>query len=96
MLPPREPGPASLSSRRVRPRPWRAVLFGVPILGADAMAMRLIDELSVDAVDALAVAAKMAEAIPGFEEALGARLAACGRMLRRASGCPPAVPSARE
>jgi isomerase DpgB len=80
----------------------RAVLFGVPIAAADAVAMGLIDELTIDTPGALAAAAELAEAIPGtelairrqlmqdasavsFEDALGAHLAACDRVLRRAS-----------
>jgi isomerase DpgB len=81
----------------------QAVLFGVPIVAADAVAMRLIDELTSDTPGALAAAEEFAEAIPGaelairrqlmldapavsFEDALGAHLAACDRVLRRASG----------
>jgi isomerase DpgB len=52
----------------------RAVLFGVPILAADAVAMGLIDELSIDAPGALAAAVKMAEAIPGPELAIRRQL----------------------
>jgi isomerase DpgB len=80
----------------------QAVLFGVPIVAADAVAMRLIDELTVDTPGALAAAEELAEAIPGaelairrqlmqdapavsFEDALGAHLAACDRVLRRES-----------
>lgn len=80
----------------------RAVLFGVPILAADAVAMSLIDELTVDMPGALLTAAELARAVPGaelairrqllqeasgvsFEDALGAHLAACDRVLRRAS-----------
>lgn len=80
----------------------RAVLFGTPIVAADAVAMRLIDELTGDEQSALTAAADRASAFPGtevairrqlmldasavtFEEALGAHLAACDRMLRRAS-----------
>jgi isomerase DpgB len=80
----------------------RAVLFGEPIMAADAMAVRLIDELTMDTSGALTVAAELAEAVPGaelairrqlmqdasvvsFEDALGAHLAACDRVLRQAS-----------
>jgi isomerase DpgB len=80
----------------------RAVLFGVPIVAADAVAMRLIDELAIDTPSALAAAIELAEATPGaelairrqlmqdatavsFEDALGAHLAACDRVLRRSS-----------
>jgi isomerase DpgB len=80
----------------------RAVLFGVPIAAADAVAMHLIDELTIDAPGALAAAAELAGAVPGaelairrqlmqdapavsFEDALGAHLAACDRVLRQAS-----------
>jgi len=80
----------------------RAVLFGAPILAADAVAMSLLDELTVDVPAALLTAAELARAVPGaelairrqllqeasgvsFEDALGAHLAACDRMLRRAS-----------
>lgn len=80
----------------------RAVLFGVPIVAADAVAMRLIDELTIDTPGALAAAAELAETVPGaelairrqlmqdasavsFEDALGAHLAACDRVLRQAS-----------
>ena len=80
----------------------QAVLFGVPIVAADAVAMRLIDELAIDTPGALVAAEELAEAIPGaelairrqlmqdaatvsFEDALGAHLAACDRVLRRES-----------
>lgn len=80
----------------------RAVLFGVPIAAADAVAMHLIDELASDTQGALAAAAELAAAVPGaelairrqlmqdaltvsFEDALGAHLAACDRVLRQAS-----------
>jgi isomerase DpgB len=78
----------------------RAALFGVPILAAEAVAMHLIDELTIDTPSALAAAAELAHAVPGaelairrqlmhdaltvsFEDALGAHLAACDRVLRR-------------
>jgi isomerase DpgB len=80
----------------------RAVLFGVPIGADDALAMRLIDELTGDAASALMAAAELVGACPGaelairrqlmldaptvsFEDALGAHLAACDRVLRQAS-----------
>jgi isomerase DpgB len=80
----------------------QAVLFRVPIVAADAVAMHLIDELTADTPGALAAAEQLADAIPGaelairrqlmqdaltvsFEDALGAHLAACDRMLRRES-----------
>jgi isomerase DpgB len=80
----------------------QAVLFGVPIVAADAVAMHVIDELTSDTPGALAAAEELAEAIPGaelairrqlmqdapavsFEDALGAHLAACDRVLRRES-----------
>jgi isomerase DpgB len=80
----------------------QAVLFGVPIVAADAVAMRLVDELTSDTPGALAAAEELAKAIPGaelairrqlmqdaptvsFEDALGAHLAACDRVLRRES-----------
>jgi isomerase DpgB len=80
----------------------QAVLFRAPIVAADAVAMRLIDELTIDTPGALAAAEQLAETIPGaelairrqlmqdaltvsFEDALGAHLAACDRMLRRES-----------
>jgi isomerase DpgB len=80
----------------------RAVLFNAPIVAADAVAMRLIDELTIDTSGALRAAAELAEGIPGaelairrqlmqdasgvsFEDALGAHLAACDRVLRQAS-----------
>lgn len=80
----------------------RAVLFGVPIVATEAVAMHLIDELTVNTPGALAAAAELAQAVPGaelairrqliqdaemvsFEEALGAHLAACDRMLRQAT-----------
>jgi isomerase DpgB len=79
----------------------RAVLFGVPIVAAEAVAMHLIDELATDTPSALA-AAELAKTVPGaelairrqlmqdaptvsFEEALGGHLAACDRLLRQAS-----------
>lgn len=78
----------------------RAVLFGVPIAAADAVAMHLIDELTTDPQAALAAA--LGRAVPGaelairrqllldaltvsFEDALGAHLAACDRVLRQVS-----------
>lgn len=80
----------------------RAVLLGIPIAAAEAVAMRLIDELTIDTKSALAAAAERASTFSGaevavrrqlmldasadsFEDALGAHLAACDRMLRRAS-----------
>jgi isomerase DpgB len=78
------------------------VLLGIPIAAAEAVAMRLIDELTIDTKSALAAAAERASTFSGaevavrrqlmldasadsFEDALGAHLAACDRMLRRAS-----------
>jgi isomerase DpgB len=80
----------------------RAVLFGLPIAAADAVAMHLIDELTTDTPGALVAAEQLAAAVPGaelairrqlmqdaqavsFEDALGAHLAACDRLLRRVS-----------
>ena len=80
----------------------QAVLFGSPIEARDALAMRLIDELTDDTPSALAAAARLTGAFPGvelairrqlmldaptvsFEDALGVHLAACDRVLRRAS-----------
>lgn len=80
----------------------RAALFGVPITADDAVAMHLIDELTVDVPDALVAATELAGAVPGtelairrqlileaptvsFEDALGAHLAACDRVLRQVS-----------
>jgi isomerase DpgB len=79
----------------------RAVLFGVPIGAAEALAACLVDELTGDTPGALAAAAELAGAFPGaelairrqlmldapavgFEDALGAHLAACDRALRQA------------
>jgi isomerase DpgB len=52
----------------------RAVLFGLPIVAADAVAMRLIDELAIDTPGALAAAEELAGAIPGAELAIRRQL----------------------
>ncbi|MFE3031358.1 enoyl-CoA-hydratase DpgB [Streptomyces canus] len=52
----------------------RAVLLGLPIMAADAVAMRLIDELTVDTQTALTAATELAEAIPGPELAIRRQL----------------------
>ena len=52
----------------------RAVLFGLPIVSADAVAMRLIDELAIDTPGALAAAEELAGAIPGAELAIRRQL----------------------
>lgn len=52
----------------------RAVLFGVPILAAEAVATHLIDELAIDTEGALAAAAKLADAVPGAELAIRRQL----------------------
>ncbi|MFI0479436.1 enoyl-CoA-hydratase DpgB [Actinomadura sp. 9N215] len=52
----------------------RAVLLGVPIPAADAVAMRLVDELTTDADTALTAATELAEAIPGAELAIRRQL----------------------
>ena len=52
----------------------RAVLFGSPIVGPEAVAMHLIDELAADTPSALAAAAKLAEAVPGAELAIRRQL----------------------
>ncbi|MEU0031513.1 enoyl-CoA-hydratase DpgB [Streptomyces sp. NPDC006335] len=52
----------------------RAVLLGIPIMAADAVAMRLIDELTVDTQTALTAAMRLAEAIPGSELAIRRQL----------------------
>jgi isomerase DpgB len=52
----------------------RAVLLGIPILAADAVAMRLIDELTIDVQSALTAAVELAEAIPGAELAIRRQL----------------------
>lgn len=78
----------------------RAVLFGTPVAVADALALHLVDEVTDDPASALAAVGAtavpgpelairrqlMSEAFTtGFEEALGAHLAACDRVLRRAA-----------
>jgi isomerase DpgB len=52
----------------------RAVLLGIPVLAADAVAMRLIDELTMDTQTALTAATELAEAIPGPELAIRRQL----------------------
>jgi isomerase DpgB len=52
----------------------RAVLLGIPIMAADALAMRLIDELTVDTQTALTAATELAGAIPGPELAIRRQL----------------------
>lgn len=52
----------------------RAVLFGIPIVAREAVAMHLIDELASDTPSALAAAAELAEAIPGAELAIRRQL----------------------
>ncbi len=77
----------------------RALLVGDPVTAADALALHLVDEVTGDPAAALARAAERAAAFypdlairrqlmfdaatTGFEEALGAHLAACDRELRR-------------
>jgi len=76
----------------------RAVLFGRPIEAAEARDQNLVDELTENLDSALATAPELTVARPdlairrrllldaattSFEEALGAHLAACDRMLRR-------------
>jgi len=51
-----------------------AVLFGVPIAAADAVTMRLIDELTADTPGSLAAAEKLAQAIPSAELAIRRQL----------------------
>jgi isomerase DpgB len=76
----------------------RAALFGAPIDASAALAMGVIDELAADMRAAVAKAADIAEgtelairrqlmldaSATSFEDALGAHLAACDRVLRRA------------
>ena len=79
----------------------RAVLYGTPLDAAQALALHLVDEVTDDAAGAVASAGRTASitgselairrqllldarTVP-FEEALGAHLAACDRVLRRAS-----------
>jgi isomerase DpgB len=52
----------------------RAVLFGVPIVAAEAVALRLIDELASDTEIALAAAVELAAAVPGAELAIRRQL----------------------
>ncbi|MFD2689824.1 enoyl-CoA-hydratase DpgB [Streptomyces phyllanthi] len=52
----------------------RAVLLGIPITAADAVATGLIDELTVDTQAALTAAMELAEAIPGPELAIRRQL----------------------
>ncbi|WUI00874.1 enoyl-CoA hydratase/isomerase family protein [Spirillospora sp. NBC_00431] len=52
----------------------RAVLLGLPIAAADAVAMRLVDELTTDTGTALTAAMELAGAIPGAELAIRRQL----------------------
>jgi isomerase DpgB len=52
----------------------RAVLFGTPIAAGEALALRLIDELTDDPVSALATAAELTGAFPGAELAIRRQL----------------------
>jgi isomerase DpgB len=77
----------------------RLALFGVPLAAADALALHLVDELTDDPARVEAAAEMMAPfagtdltirrqlmsdaTSVGFEEAMGAHLAACDRLLRR-------------
>ncbi len=76
----------------------RAALFGRPIEAAEALDLNLVHELTENLDSALATAPELAVARPdlairrrllldaattSFEEALGAHLAACDRLLRR-------------
>lgn len=71
----------------------RTVLFGAPLTASEALAIRVLDEITDDV--RAAAAAPMTgldvalrrqlmfdAAVTGFEEALGAHLAACDRVLR--------------
>jgi len=74
----------------------RAVLFGTPIDAEQAAALRLFDEVTTDPETMLATLVESARPEPAiarqlmfdaawtsFEDALGAHLAACDRVLRR-------------
>jgi isomerase DpgB len=52
----------------------RAVLFGIPIEAGEALAMHLVDELTGNAVSALAAAADLARTRPGAELAIRRQL----------------------
>jgi isomerase DpgB len=52
----------------------RAVLFGVPIKAADALAMHLVDELTGDLTSAVAAAAELAGVLLGAELAIRRQL----------------------
>jgi isomerase DpgB len=52
----------------------RAVLFGVPIEAREALAMRLVDELTDDTASALMAAARMTGVFPGAELAIRRQL----------------------
>jgi isomerase DpgB len=75
----------------------RSVLFGTPIAAAEALALRLVDEVVPDPAARLAELAGSLGTRPAilrrlmldatttsFEDALGSHLAACDRVLRRA------------
>lgn len=80
----------------------KATLFGIPIDAKDALALRIVDEVTEDPEGALAATAEAIASFSGadlairrqlifdaattsFEDALGAHLAACDRVLRRSS-----------
>lgn len=52
----------------------RAVLLGVPITAAEAVAMRLVDELTADTQTALTAVTALTEAVPGPELAIRRQL----------------------